>query len=265
MQVHVPILSKLDFGFARSPGPGLGNLLFPIARAIIAQQKFGGALLFPTIRQLKVGTYLRQEEDKRTYGDIFRPRSLNEWLAWTNFQISRFTPNSSTKYNLYRGMGKQFYEIDDYGPTLKKVFENYLLNPVHYEPVDIAIHLRLGDFMNTTNENTNQNFRNSKNFYLQALKIAKNEVKVKNPNIIIFTDSKRSEALDYLGLTEVKFEKKVNAMHSILKMSQAKIIITSRSTFSMWGQHFGDTKAIWPKEFNLNNFKPISAQKDIII
>ena len=31
---HYPLLSSLDFGLIRGPGPGFGNLLFPIGRAL---------------------------------------------------------------------------------------------------------------------------------------------------------------------------------------------------------------------------------------
>ncbi len=33
---HYPLLSTPDLGFIRGPGPGLGNLLFPITRALQA-------------------------------------------------------------------------------------------------------------------------------------------------------------------------------------------------------------------------------------
>ncbi len=33
---HYPLLSSPDLGFIRAPGPGFGNLLFPITRALQA-------------------------------------------------------------------------------------------------------------------------------------------------------------------------------------------------------------------------------------
>ena len=36
---HYPLLSSPDLGFIRAPGPGFGNLLFPITRALQEAKK----------------------------------------------------------------------------------------------------------------------------------------------------------------------------------------------------------------------------------
>ena len=84
--LHVPILSRPDIGFIRRTGPGLDNLLFPLARALIVSRG-DGELVFPTMRQFKVGPFLRREDDLRTYGDIFRARIYVEWKNWLTAKL----------------------------------------------------------------------------------------------------------------------------------------------------------------------------------
>lgn len=262
--LHVPILSSWDFGYFRSPGPGLGNLLFPIARAVVAQSEVGGDLLFPTIRQLKFGPYLRFEDDKRTYGNIFRKRSHADWLQWGKLHCSSIIPHK-TKVIRYEGLGNQFFDIYGRNKLLRTFFEDRLRTPVDYEDVDIAIHLRLGDFSPADRGGTGQNFRNSRLFYEKAFELACDVLGNKNAKVMLFTDASETVAFEYLKVKSLNVERKVNALHSMLKMSRAKVIITSRSTFSLWAQFFGDTYAIWPHEFTLGNYKPLDPVMDILV
>ena len=54
---HYPLLSRPDFGFIRGPGPGFGNLLFPIARALNEAQIQRGIFVRPTLFNLKIGPF----------------------------------------------------------------------------------------------------------------------------------------------------------------------------------------------------------------
>ena len=49
---HYPLLSRPDFGFIRGPGPGFGNLLFPIARALNEAQIQRGIFVRPTFKKI---------------------------------------------------------------------------------------------------------------------------------------------------------------------------------------------------------------------
>jgi hypothetical protein len=114
MPYHLPVLSKPDFGLVRAPGPGFGNLLFPIARAVIGQAEVGGDLVLPTMRQIKLGTFLRGERDKRTYGDLFRHRSVPELHRWGLAHLHRHfgsSHRSPDQLFVYEGMGRQFHDL----------------------------------------------------------------------------------------------------------------------------------------------------------
>lgn len=77
MKKYVRIkFSNLDFFDFRFGGPGLGNLLFVWARAIIYADKFGLSVLSPNWRTFKIRTYLRFEKDKRTYRTLFNDNGI---------------------------------------------------------------------------------------------------------------------------------------------------------------------------------------------
>src|SRR5689334_20396259 len=69
-----PRFSTLDLGFVRVLGPGLGNLLFPWARCVVACRDRHLIPVAPTWPQIKLGPWLRGELDKRTYAGLFLPR-----------------------------------------------------------------------------------------------------------------------------------------------------------------------------------------------
>ena len=73
MAFAYPLFEKYDLGVVRLLGPGLGNLLFPWARAVVACDRDGLTLIDPTWPSIKVGPLLRGEADLRFYGSLFRP------------------------------------------------------------------------------------------------------------------------------------------------------------------------------------------------
>ena len=71
-----PKFSQGDHFGIRLGGPGLGNLLFPFARAIIYSNKNNIPLINPTWPNIKVGPVLRNERDKRFYIDLFKTTGI---------------------------------------------------------------------------------------------------------------------------------------------------------------------------------------------
>ena len=64
---HYPLLSNIDIGFVRGPGPGFGNLLFPIGRALQEANIKNEVFVRPTMLNLKLGPFIRREKDLRLY------------------------------------------------------------------------------------------------------------------------------------------------------------------------------------------------------
>ncbi|MGI9360325.1 MAG: hypothetical protein ACR2O7_01950 [Parasphingorhabdus sp.] len=264
---HIPVLSSPDLGLFRAPGPGLGNLLFPISRALIGQRANGGTFVFPTIRQIKIGPYLRREPDKRTYGDIFRSRSMFENRLWLrSLFLAKSAEGASAGMNnigiTYSGLGRQFHDLNDAGPLLSRYFQNISRVPVPAIDYDIAVHIRRGDFSLPAEGANVQNMQIELDWYKQAVGAAKNIIGNSSPRIIVFSDSNPASIIDELGFSNAQAEPDGNALTSMLIMAQARVLVGSRSTFSLWGQFFGDTIGIWPKDYQLHRYKPIDLNKD---
>lgn len=263
---HIPILSKPDLGFLRAPGPGLGNLLFPIARAFEGQRQIGGTFVMPTMRQIKIGPVLRFERDKRTYGEIFRPRSSREMAIWaraiTAAKVSEVHAAQSAKVIAYSGMADQFRALPDDSSSFRAFLHQTSRYPVLEARYDIAIHFRKGDFVAPAESHARQSVQLPVGWYRKAYDQARDWLGKDQPNAILFTDGNPVATADELGIDTLAFEPPGNALTSLLAMSQAKVLIPSRSTFSLWAQYLGKSTAFWPKGFDLGQYKHLSASHD---
>lgn len=270
MIYHLPILSRPDCGLLRAPGPGLGNLLFPIARAVIGQCREGGTLVLPTIRQIKIGTFLRAERDKRTYGDIFRHRSPAELLHWLSARLARSTPEGDAPKGAsatirYEGMARQFHDIAGYADTIAQFLTSRSTLPIPHERYDIAMHVRLGDFAAAKAGAARQNTRIPLGWYRDALALAQELLGRKALRGVLFTDEDPARVIDKLGLQGFVPEPPGNALTSMLALGRADVLIGSRSTFSLWGRYFGKGAAIWPEGFDLEHYAPLDKTRDIFV
>lgn len=266
---HFPELSRPDLGIFRGPGPGLGNLLFPVARALQAQRQTGGIMVFPTMRQIKIGTYFRREKDKRTYGEIFRPRTLAEVADWVRAttQRKRLETDSDLHAQVVRyvGMGRQFHDLSPEPDFLRQFLWDASRMPVPVHNYDVAIHVRLGDFAPPNASATQKNIQVPLEWYREALDAALELLGGGVQRGILFSDEAPEAVIGKLGLKGFIPEPRGTALTSILLMSQAKVLIGSRSTFSLWGQYLGQSHAFWPQGFDLAKYKRPDAEKDIFV
>lgn len=267
---HIPVLSKWDFGLFRSAGPGLGNLLLPIARALIQSVHTDGEFVYPTLRQVKIGTYLRNEPDKRTYGDVFRTRTFAENRKWlrskTLKKISEENMHriSNEKAITYSGLRKYFHDIqgaeDIVSPWIKK---NAILKGTHLDKYDIGVLVRLGDFSKKFVPNSPyKNQRIPIAWYDAAIKEAVDYSGVKNPKIVFFSDAKPEEIGDLMKKWNGSFNPGGNAITDMLNLSQARVAVASRSTFSMWAAYLGDSHLFWDSDYDHEIFFPKRGGKD---
>jgi len=242
MLYHLPILSRPDFGLLRAPGAGLGNLLFPIARAVIAQSHHGGTLVIPTMRQIKIGTFLRRERDKRTYGDIFHHRDIGELKDWGRAHLASAVKEGGDAVNAsgtveYEGLGLQFHDLEGHSALIK----SFLL------------------------QRARQNTSIPLEWYRKAIAVAREQLGRETVRGVLFTDADPIELISELGLDGFEPEPQGNALSSILALAQSHILIGSRSTFSLWGRYLGAKKAIWPEGFEFERYAPLDKARDIFI
>lgn len=260
----MPLLSAYDFGVIRSPGPGLGNLMFPIARALIGRQRYGGTFVAPTIRQFKLGPILRNEPDKRTYSDVFAHRTLSDWRNRFAARLARrvseddFTGAPAQGVAVtYSGLRNYFHDLAGsealVGPWFKSKAQR---RGTIDAPYDIAVHVRLGDFAVAQGATASGSVRQSFDWYKQAIALARQTLGGSRHRIVMFTDASKTELQPLVSGLDAEFDPGANALTSMLNMSEARIIVTSRSTFSMWAAYLGGAPAIWDAAFDLSQFFP---------
>ena len=253
---HLPVLSRLDLGLVRSPGPGLGNLLFPIARALIGRERHGGAFIHPTMRQVKIGTLLRRERDPRFYGDVFRGRNAGEWRDWLACRFASRTPEADYQGGpgvvAYSGLGRYFHDLAGYRePVSDWIRDRAILNGPVEADYDIGIHVRQGDFTAAREGSSGHSMRQSFDWDRQAFAEARALSGTSHPKTFLFTDEDPARVASGLGIAGVGIDPSGNAITAILNLSRARIVIASRSTFSTWAIYLGDAVAIWDRDFDL--------------
>lgn len=272
--IHRPVLSNLDFFYFRILGPGFGNLLFPLYRAFQAHQTYGGDLIFPQFRQLKIGPHVRREKDRRSYGDIFLSRTKNDIFLQARSLIQRAVEENKFSEQIlrdsagsviikYKGLKKFF---NDFNVEHRDGFKKYLIEHARSKTAinfcresitsqRVAIHLRMGDFSVTaSNENKGHgmNVRTDLDWFIKNVDI----LRAKNSNLefTLFTDEVDlpGPVIERLGWPAI--DRSENALDALLCMASHQIIIGSKSTFSLWAAYLGNSELWLPADFNLWDF-----------
>lgn len=270
MLYHIPKLSDFDFGVFRSPGPGLGNLLLPISRALIGREIEGGKFVYPTMRQLKIGTYIRREPDKRTYGDIFRKRSGREWGDWARSCFAPGVCESSSSESVahtasivYSGLGQYFHDLVGYHELVKNWIEtNAILNGELTEDYDIGVLVRLGDYPPFVRREPDANVRLPLRWFLDGIQFAKELIDEPKPKVVFFSDAHPREIASLMESCNGSFNPGKNAVTDLLNLSRAHVIVASRSTFAMWATFISNSYAVWDDEYNLERCFPVREDRD---
>ena len=122
----------------------MGNLLFPITRALQTAKIREEIFVTPTMFNLKIGPLIRQEKNLRFYNKEFKKRSLREWMNFFRINIYR---NNVT---FYSGEQNLFYDIKG----SRFLIHNWLVSSCIEKPINIsgkiAVHIRRGDLTNLT-------------------------------------------------------------------------------------------------------------------
>jgi hypothetical protein len=272
---HLPVLSAGDFGLIRLVGPGLGNLLFPIGRALIGRARLGGAFVYPTMRQLKIGPFLRGEADNRTYGRVLKGRSAFEWRQWLATrrlpQIGedvRELPEEPAAIAYY-GMRGHFHDLAGH----RELIGGWLAANAYRSPggdgtvaqYDIAIHVRLGDFAATSSTSRNPSIQLPMEWYRVALAEARGLAGAVQPRMTLFTDGDAESVKRCLEVQNIDVDSSPNALMAIQRIAGCKVLVASRSTFSMWGAFLGDTVAVWDRRFDLSTYFPPRPGFDFLV
>lgn len=254
-----PKLSDNDYFYFRILGPGLGNLLFPWARALTYASVNEHKFINPTWPQLKLGPILRREPDSRMYSGFFNPLSTGESgfnrlrLLTTSTRVAEENAAKVVNNQIieFRGMQNNFQTLLIHHKFIKeKLFE--ITRDVHKRELafdfrnSISIHVRLGDFGSPNSIksiNGSTNTRISINWYVSILKRMRKE----NGNLpaYIFSDGTDDELSELLKQPNCKRIQFGSAIADLLNLSRAAHLIASGSTFSMWASYLGRMPVVW--------------------
>lgn len=257
-----PKLSKWDLLFCRLGGPGLGNLLFPWARAKILAYQHGYCFVPPAWPQLKLGPLLRSELDGRSYFSLFRvlPTDVRGLRRLTVLLLGKKIPEhhhwtaKAGDVVVTSGMGRLFTDILPYseylhGELIAMQELNRLPELVHRLGASraVAVHVRFGDFMAVNQEMSKQgdaNRRQPIEWYVAAIDAVRSTIG-EDVSVNVFSDADDEELAPLLRLPRVCRVQGNSAIEDILLIARHRVLIASGSTFSMWASFLGQMPTLW--------------------
>lgn len=237
------------FGF-RSGGPGLGNLFFPYARALLLAKERGYALINPSWATFKLGTFLRREREKRLYVQAFKPRGISgprkTFLLLTRRKVTEEAAAAGHapfhSIVLTSGLGNYFRDINHEREYIAQSFRDILrMDDVAriraLGPQGIGVHVRLGDFQPQE--------RIPLSWYVQMIDKIRRTTGVQVP-VSVASDGRDEELAELLRLPGVR-RLRLGAVGELFALAQSKVILASHSTFSAWAAFLGHVPILWAR------------------
>lgn len=260
----------VDLGWIRLGGPGLGNLLFIWARALVRARQTGAELVSPVWHQIKFGPWLRGEADKRSYVDVFPLRSFA--AVWTDVvrcrllgrKVDQFTSCpmqvGGVEYEIVTDGRPCFHDLEPYreaicAALIKTVRRSAI--PKEGESPGIAVHVRLGDFARPTPHSATVETNTSLpiGWYVEAITYCRKWLANSDDIVTVFSDGTDRELAPLLALPRVqRLKTPTNALRDMMLMSRADILIMSYSTFSLWSAFIGQPTVITPVDLHARGF-----------
>ncbi len=256
-----PKFSDIDLDFIRFGGPGLANLLFIYARAVVLAEHENAEVIWPTWKSIKIGPWLRHESDKRFYGDLFindnsyvhglRKVFLRLCTRYRITAIEESLPVDWKGVASYSAFQASFEDILEERLMIRERIFN-ILTPKCKEALccdfqySINVHIRLGDFASAPVADCSANVVNTRlpiEWYVKAIADIQN-VLGNSVSFNIFSDGTDHELAPVLSLPNVHRVFYGNAMADMLALSQSKVIIASASSFSLWARFLGGSSCI---------------------
>ena len=259
--------AEKDLWAFRLGGHGIGNGLYNYFHALVLCTKNNGTIITPAWPTLKLGPLLRGERSKRLYWRLFKADKgdisglkkmltlLNNWNERNVITVNKDTPLKSVKQGALNIITcDQKFSFDglyDFRDLIRAKFQNIIRDDKHNNinwgnGEFIAIHIRLGDFKIETDINVIKkggvNMRIPMSWYIGVIKSLKRAYG--DMPVYVFSDGKDSD-LKELTDNGVKIYRGETDLDDLLKLSEASILVGSRSTFSYWAAFLGNMKSIW--------------------
>ncbi len=267
----------MDLNFTRIGGLGLGNMMFPYARAVLYARDHGAALIWPTWNSIPIGQILRREENLRFYYDLFEcPRgeiggipvidgAQKIWLRMARKKDIVFFRGMEGEFQPLGGRENSQYLYRHF----QKILQEKNRSALSFDPGDgIVMHVRLGDFKRVEQvileHSSNQGLYFGEGAVTESVEALKagaantsipiswyvmivqqlREVFGEERKVYVFSDGTMEELAPILQLGNVERRTYGTAIADIMAMSKAKLFIASGSTFSRWVRYFGRMNTI---------------------
>ena len=269
---------RKDFWFFRLGGDGIGNGLYNYFHAYVLALKNNGVIISPPWPTLKIGPLLRGERSKRFYLGLFEAAEndvssirkfftlLSYWRKRKEIELGEDNTNVTNdikKGNLniisFPAWVFTFDGLYEYKEEIRDRFMEIIQDEKSQKDEwgkggYIAVHVRLGDF--TAVDDIEQikkglvNTRIPLSWYIDIINLLKRSCP--DTPIRIFSDGNDK---DLLPLTETGAEiyRGETDLDDLLTMSNASILVGSRSTFSYWAAFLGNMPSIWLQTENMDH------------
>lgn len=276
-----PILgAEKDLKFIRLSGWGLGNCFFSYFHALILNKNLGITIIEPAWLNLKIGTFIRNEQFKRTYWGIFNKIDTQItgiqklFLLLTKKKKKINLPEDYSKVENIIDFDGIFYStntnftfdgLHEHREYIREHFINELINKsiknINWGMEEyIAIHVRMGDF-SIPPQNANELKNNQRAPLEWYAAIIKKLIKLfPNLPIIIVSDANKDD-LDLLISLGGVIKQGNDEIDDIMTLAGSKILIGSNSTFSEWSAFLGNQVTVWPKQIGHNRKPTTNSQQ----
>lgn len=251
-------LSPNDFGIFRFRGWGLGNLLLPWARFVVATDQYGLAPIWPTWFQMSIGPTLRGESDKRFYSGLFLrdPASVagptKLFLLSTAPRMSEddflrnpnaVSADANDRVIVFEGLKGYFTEIlkshELIHRELLKITRDRHKAGLSYDfSKTISLHIRLGD------QTANPQHHIPLDWYVEQVRQVREAAGDDIP-ALIFSDGSDDQLAAIMKLPRIKRVFFGSALADLLAMARSRVLVGASSTFSAWASFLGRMPVIW--------------------
>ena len=247
---------------------GLGNGLFPWARAELFARDSDVPVLAPRWAKVRIGPYLRGEPEKRRYGGFFRTaehvRGVSRLAIRTVARrISEGQPaqvyadarrSSRPSIVEFEGMGPLFAPLLGEHDLIRTKLWSMTREPLRpkadqYRVPFVAMHVRRGDI--TRQGFTPQDLVDVKQYtalswFVAMVRASRRVEALRGLPVVVFTDGSVEEIADLLALDGVRMNPRQPAITDLWTMSCAKLLFASGfSTFGMWASFLGGMPTIY--------------------
>ncbi len=240
---------------------GLGNELFPWARAELYARDTGTRIVAPAWASLRVGPYLRREPDKRRYGSAFwAPHHVHGARAAAirafGRRIGESAPQAAEPAGrlalrpevvVFSGIGGYFAPLRGGHAYLRDQLWNMtraqLRTPPDAPARFIAMHVRRGD---VTRQGMSQRQLEESPVYtplawfVAMARALRRDASRRGMPIVVFTDGSAEEVRELCAVEGVALAARAPAVADLWLMTRASALFASGfSTFGMWASFLG--------------------------